>query len=79
LELFGSAARGEFEIGRSDLDFLIHFKPVPPAARANAYFGMLAALQDLFQCEIDLVEADAVTNPYLKRTINADRMVLYAA
>jgi predicted nucleotidyltransferase len=79
LELFGSAARGEFKKEGSDLDFLIRFKPVSPAERANAYFGMLAALQDLFHREIDLVEAEAVTNPFLMRTINADRTVLYAA
>jgi hypothetical protein len=79
LELFGSAAKGGFDTGTSDLDFLVEFEPLTPAERANAYFGLLAALQDLFQREIDLVEDAAVTNPYFKQAIDADRTVLYAA
>ena len=79
LELFGSAATGEFDTIHSDLDFLIEFMPLSPADRADAYFGMLADLQDLFHRDIDLVEAGAVTNPYFKQTVDADRTVLYAA
>jgi len=79
LELFGSAAKGGFDFEHSDLDFLIEFIPLSPAERAEAYFGMLAALQDLFQREIDLVESAAVTNPYFKQTVDAVRTVVYAA
>jgi predicted nucleotidyltransferase len=78
LELFGSAARGEFDPARSDLDFLVDFASLPPADRADAYFGLLAGLQDLFQQEIDLVEVQAVDNPYLKQSMDAARTVLYA-
>lgn len=79
LELFGSAATGQFDFAHSDIDFLIELKPLSPAERADAYFGMLAALQDLFQRDVDLVETAAVTNPYFKQTIDVDRTVLYAA
>lgn len=78
LEVFGSAADGTFNAASSDLDFLVTFQPLAPSARADAYFGLLAALQDLFEREIDLVEAEAVTNPYFRRSIDASRMVLYA-
>jgi predicted nucleotidyltransferase len=79
LELFGSAANGEFDEAQSDLDFLIEFKPLTPSARADAYFGILAEFQDLFARDIDLVELAAVTNPYFKRTLDAARTVIYAA
>jgi predicted nucleotidyltransferase len=79
LEVFGSATNGTFDPASSDLDFLVTFQPLQPAARADAYFGLLAALQDLFQREIDLVEAEAVTNPYFRRSIDESRTVLYAA
>ena len=79
LELFGSAATGKFDLARSDLDFLVEFMPLSPAYRADAYFSLLAELQDLFQREIDLVESEAVTNPYFKQFVDAQRMVLYAA
>jgi predicted nucleotidyltransferase len=79
LTLFGSVVKGQFDDNRSDLDFLVKFFPLSPAERANAYFGLLAALQDLFQRDIDLVEEEAVTNPYLIRTIETDHRVIYAA
>lgn len=79
LELFGSAAKGQFDSSRSDLDFLVEFQPLSPSERADAYFGLLAALQDLFQRDIDLVEAAAVTNPYFKQAVDANRTVVYAA
>jgi predicted nucleotidyltransferase len=79
LELFGSAASGQFNETTSDLDFLIEFETLSPSAHADAYFGMLADLQDLFCRDIDLVEVAAVTNPYFKQTLDVDRTVLYAA
>lgn len=79
LELFGSAARGQFDAARSDLDFLVDFTPIAPANRADAYFGLLAALQDLFHRNVDLVEIQAIENPYFMRSVDAARTVLYAA
>lgn len=39
LDLFGSGARGDFDPASSDLDFLVEFEPIPPAAYADAYFS----------------------------------------
>ncbi len=79
LTLFGSAATGEFESDRSDLDFLVEFQPLAPALRADAYFGLLSALEDLFQRKIDLVEEGASENPYFLSAVEQSRALLYAA
>lgn len=79
LALFGSAATGEFEPDRSDLDFLVEFQPLSPMERADAYFGLLLALQDLFQRPIDLVEEGASDNPYFIQAVEQSRALLYAA
>jgi uncharacterized protein len=79
LELFGSATNGTFDLRRSDLDFLVEFKALRPRDRADAYFGLLAALQDLFERNVDLVETDAISNPYFKKSVDQQRMVLYTA
>ena len=78
MELFGSATNSKFDAACSDLDFLVEFEPLPPAQRADAYFGLLAALQDLFRRDVDLVEASAIENPYFRKAIEMRRMVLYA-
>ena len=79
LELFGSAAAGRFDPGRSDLDFLVEFRDVPPGQHADCYFGLLEALESLFGRRIDLVETKAIDNPYFLAAIGAEREVLYAA
>ncbi|MBM4031743.1 MAG: hypothetical protein FJ291_08165 [Planctomycetes bacterium] len=80
LELFGSAATGKgFDPARSDVDFLVEFLPLEPVEHAAAYFGLLRALDDLFQREVDLLEATAISNPYFLTSVNRNRSLLYAA
>ncbi len=79
LEVFGSAGVGEFDPDRSDVDFLVDFVPLEPAEHSGAYFGLWFALEDLLHRKVDLVEVQAVENPYFLESINRDRQVLYAA
>ena len=79
LELYGSAVEGRFDPHRSDLDFLVEFEDLEPVAYADAYFGLLEALQALFGRPVDLTVASAVTNPYFLRRIANSRVTLYAA
>ena len=78
-ELFGSAAKGEFDDGRSDLDFLVEFEDLTPRDAADRYFGLLHALEGLFSRRVDLVDLSAIDNPYFLRAIQPSRTVLYAA
>jgi hypothetical protein len=79
LEVFGSAADGQFEEARSDLDFLVEFQPLEPGPLADAYFGLLTELQRLFARKVDLVTPKAIRNPYFLRAVNQTRRMLYAA
>lgn len=79
LEVFGSAATGEFDPERSDLDFLVEFNSIKTMRPFHQYFDFLAELKDLFGREVDLVEFAAVKNPYFIKSMNASRKLLYAA
>ena len=79
LDVFGSAAEGTFDPQRSDLDFLVEFHPLDPGPLADAYFGLLAELQRLFDRKIDLVTPKAIRNPFFLKAVNATRKELYAA
>lgn len=79
LALFGSATRPDFDPERSDLDFLVDFERLAPPAHADAYFGLLAALEALFERHIDLVESATLRNPYRRQEIEATEVVLHAA
>ena len=79
LEVFGSAVLGNFNPESSDMDFLVKFLPLEQGQYANAYFGLLFDLEDLFDRSIDLVMPNAIKNPYFLQAINQHREVLYAA
>lgn len=80
LEVFGSALTDEhFDLGNSDMDFLVEFLPLKEGEHANTYFGLLEALEDLFNRHVDLVMTRAIKNPYFLESINKCREVLYAA
>ena len=73
LDLFGSAARGDFDPERSDVDFLVEFDRSAPLHPFDSYFGLKEALEELLGRPVDLVEAGAVRNPHLKASIEASR------
>jgi predicted nucleotidyltransferase len=50
-----------------------------PSAKADADFGLLASLEDSLARRVDLVEIDAITNPYFKTSVEASRVAFYAA
>jgi predicted nucleotidyltransferase len=79
LELFGSAATGTFRPGESDVDFVVEFEPLPPGEHANAYFGLLFALEDLFGRPIDLVSPEAIENPYFRESVDETKVLVFAA
>lgn len=79
LEVFGSAASADSDPWTRDLDFLVEFLPLEPGHHADAYFGLLADLEDLFERPIDLVMVRAIRNPYFLESINRTREQLYAA
>jgi predicted nucleotidyltransferase len=79
LAVFGSALRAEFEPGRSDVDLLAEFEPMPPAEHARAYLDLAAALEHLLGARVDLTEVSAIRNPYIRREILETQQAIYAA
>jgi predicted nucleotidyltransferase len=79
LELFGSAADGTFDAGRSDLDFLVEFLPEAAPSAFHHYFDLRNGLQGLFGRPVDLVMPRAIRNRYFLKAVNRQRKLLYAA
>ena len=80
LEIFGSAVNdNNFDSRQSDLDFLVEFLPLGMGQYADAYFGLLESLQELFQRDVDLVMTSAIKNKYFLEAVNKERKLIYAA
>ena len=79
MHLFGSALRDDFDPTRSDLDLLVEFQPIESGALVQAYFGLERQLASITGKPVDLVMADAVRNPYVRRDIEASKQLIYEA
>jgi predicted nucleotidyltransferase len=77
LSLFGSVLRDDFRPD-SDLDVLVSFDE-------EAHIGlwdmaqMVSELESMFGRKVDLVEKEALSNPYRKKAILNHREIVYAA
>jgi len=79
LDVFGSAASGEFDPARSDIDFLVELEPPEGTTRFDAFFGLKEGLEALLGSRVDLVDPSALDNPYFAAMVEQTRQELYAA
>lgn len=79
LDLFGSAARQDYDPTRSDVDLLVEFDATGPGLTLDGYFSLKEALEAMLGRPVDLVVAGAVRNPYLRMEIDRSRRRLHAA
>jgi predicted nucleotidyltransferase len=63
----------------ADFDFLVEFGDLGAGEWADAYFGLKESLEALLSRPVDLVMPKGLDNPYLLRSINRNRIGLYAA
>ena len=71
--------RGWSRLRRSDLDLLVEFQTIDPGALVAAYFGLERQLAAITGQPVDLVMADALSNPYVRADIDASKPLIYEA
>lgn len=76
LEVFGSAATGDFRTESSDIDFLIEFEK-DAGMSFGAMFGFQQAAAELLGREVDLVLNTRFRNPYFQEAVDESRETLY--
>ena len=76
LYLFGSATGKKFN-SKSDIDFLVTFGDIPLNEYADYFFDLKFELEDFLNRKIDLITEKSLTNPYLIRSINRNKELLY--
>ena len=78
LYVFGSALTNKFN-KNSDVDFTVIFdrKALPLMVYGENYFNFKFALEDLLKRDVDLVEYNAVKNPYFKEELDETKQLIY--
>jgi predicted nucleotidyltransferase len=80
LEVFGSAARTDFDPQTSDYDFIVEFEEKGPGTNyAFRFLDFADALESLLGRRVDVLTHDSISNPYLKQAIDKDRQTIYEA
>lgn len=74
LEVFGSAATGEWDPESSDIDLLVKFDA---EASWRERSELAEALRRLFDRDVDLVADKEFKNPYFRRSVEASRTLLW--
>ena len=74
--LFGSALTNRFN-SSSDIDLLVNFNKKEIGDYFDNFFELKYALEALFGRSVDLVEEGNVRNPYLKKSIDNSKALIY--
>jgi len=61
----------------SDIDLLVDFSGVELYDYADNYFDFKTSLEKLLKRQIDLLEDKAVKNPYLRKSIDSSKQMIY--
>lgn len=76
LYAFGSVLTSNFNTN-SDIDLVVDFKDIDVNDYADNYFDFKFSLQDLLNRPIDLLEEQAIKNPYFKQVVNQTKELVY--
>lgn len=76
LEIFGSAATGKFDPETSDLDFIADLGAYDQGV-TKRFINFANDLEQLFGRSVDLLTVQPIKNPYLKRSIDRSRELVY--
>jgi len=79
LDLFGSAAHGDFDPARSDIDFFVEFLSKDWHGAADRWFGLQEDLEAILGAKADLTSIRTAKNPYFLEVANRHRVQVYAA
>lgn len=76
LYAFGSILTDNYN-PESDIDLIVDFAHIPLEDYADNYFDFKFSLQDMFNRSVDLLEEQAIRNPYFRDAVNQQRQLVY--
>jgi len=76
LYAFGSVLTEDFN-NSSDIDLIVDFDPIDVNQYADNYFDFKFSLEDIFQTPVDLLEEQAIKNPYFRQVVDKQRQLIY--
>lgn len=76
LEVFGSAATGEFDPETSDIDLIVTFAESPERL-THRFLGLAKDIEGLLGYRVDLIIDKAFENPYFRYSVKMSRRTVF--
>ncbi|MDQ3656321.1 MAG: nucleotidyltransferase domain-containing protein [Chloroflexota bacterium] len=76
LDLFGSAATGDFDPATSDLDFVVDLGDYDDIVHRR-YLDLIAGLEDLLGYAVHMTTSMSIKNPYFREAFEEQRELVY--
>ncbi|MGE5428626.1 MAG: nucleotidyltransferase family protein [Methylococcaceae bacterium] len=77
LYAFGSSVTDRFDNIKSDIDLLVEVDHLDPIARGEKLISLWDNLEEFFQRKVDLLTESSIRNPYLKKSIDSTKILIY--
>lgn len=77
LFVFGSAATGNFNSNKSDIDLIVELDEENPVRRGESLISLWSDLEGLFARKVDLLTNKKIQNPFLLKQIEQTKKIVY--
>ncbi len=77
LYLFGSATDHRFNPDKSDIDLLVEINEPDPLERGEKLLSFWTGLENFFGRKVDLLTPSSLKNPYLRKSVEATKVLIY--
>jgi len=77
LYAFGSSTTDNFDENSSDIDLLVEIDSDDPIQRGESLMSIWDKFELFFQRKVDLLTSSSLKNPFLKKSIDATKVLIY--
>lgn len=76
LYAFGSVLTDNFN-ATSDIDLVVDFEKIDVLEYGDNYYELKFSLENILKRNIDLLEEKAIKNPFFRKTLNENKVLIY--
>lgn len=77
LYAFGSSTTDKFDKDKSDIDLLVEIDDSDPIERGEKLMSLWDTFETFFHHKIDLLTDSSIKNPYLRKSIDSSKVLIY--
>jgi predicted nucleotidyltransferase len=74
---FGSSVTNQFDPAKSDIDIVVALDVKDPIEYGETLLSLWDNLEIFFNRKVDLLTDDSINNPYLRKSIDATKKLIY--